>query len=433
MHANAMRSWLKQRALIEHPRFWAEFLGGLNPRGPQWKEALSFWLVLLLLLGLDQSIAGLWVFKYAGFWSADTLAHIRPAEKADRTAVVAITAREREQLLTGSSPIPSLALRRAICAVLRVKPQVLGVDLDTSQTELDIPRTSTKIVWARGIRISRQFTPTGEQLSVSPDYLLGQSNPEALSGLAVTPVTLDWSVRTIVTCYEYDRGKVMQTLTAALAAAAGQQLPNCSGQEKNFDVGAYHINYQYHRFTLADFAPNTLDGAALDRCLRGEGEWSESAVPNHPLSNQVVLLGGEYDPQDWHPTPYGLKPGVEVQAGVVEHLLQGSAARDIERLAESVLKFVLALVIALIHFRFRPVAALVVSLGLGCLVLIIGLLAARFTFYQANTVPFLVCIILEQLVVSAEKAQKGHGHAVDDGATDGGTAVAGSAFGSPNS
>jgi hypothetical protein len=386
-------------------------------------------LVLVALLVLSHSLARIWVFEYAGLWSTDALARLHPPENAQKTAIVAITADERNRLLSGFSPIPVINLQQAVCAVLRTQPKVLGVDLDTSHVELKaVPRTATKIVWARGIQISRQRTPAGEeQITVNQDYLLGQSNPDVLSGLAVAPVMPDWSVRTIPACYEYDEGRVMPTMIAALASAAGQPLADCYGKEKSLEVGAYRVHYRFDRFTLGDFTPQTLDRAALERCQRGEGEWADSAVSNHPLKGRVVLLGGEYDAQDWHPTPYGLKPGVEVQASLTEHLLRGSSGREIEDWMEWGSKFVLAMAIAWTHSRFRPVAALVLCLlGLGALVLTGGLLAVYFSAYRAATVPFLLGIVLEQMVTSAEKAQEVSTHAIGNGAAPVGAGVTGS-------
>jgi uncharacterized membrane protein len=120
-----------------------------------------------------------------------------------------------------------------------------------------------------------------------------------------------------------------------------------------------------------------------------------------------VLLGGEYDSQDRHPTPFGLRPGVEVVAGMTEHLLQDSSAKEMGLLKEIAFKLSLALLIAFIHSRLKPMAALLFSiLVLGTLVLAGNVLAVLFTAYRATTVPFLIGIVIEQLVTSAERAQK---------------------------
>jgi hypothetical protein len=421
-----MWSNLRRWALLDPPH---SLISELKPWGPEWRKAAWFWGILILLLVTGHQLARVWVFEYVGLWSADKLASLRAPEGATETSVVIITDDERRTLLSGNSPIPARNLRQAVCAILLEKPKVLGVDLDTSQVALTPPRTSTKVVWARGIKITRQHDASGKaELKVGPDYLLGKADPDVLSGLAVAPVMPDWSVRSIPTCYEYDRGRVMPTMIAALAnAAAGRPIPDCEGKEGDREVGAYAVNYQFDRFTLADFSPQRLDDRAIERCQRGEGEWSDAAASNHPLKGRVVLLGGEYDAQDWHQTPYGLQPGVEVLAGLTEHVLRGSSAYAIEDWMEWAFKIVLALMIAWIHSRCRPVAALLLSLmGLGALILTGGLLAVFFTAYRATVVPFLLGIILEQLVTSANKAQKGGEHITTRIAAPAGARITGS-------
>ena len=396
---------LKHWALLDHPHSLIE---ELKPWGAHWKRAVRFWVVFGMLLYLGHSLADVWVFEYAGLWSGDALAQLRKPEDAKRTAIVSITADERKKLLGGVSPIPARKLMQAVCAVLRVKPQVLGVDLSTAEVAPKELPAGAKIVWARGIEIVRDAAKN--KISVSQDKVLNQAFPAALSGLAVAPVMPDWSVREIATCYEYDTGRVMPTMTAVLAKAAGangHEVESCEKPE-GIEVGAYRIHYKYDRFTLGDFAPDAIDDAALGRCARGEGEWALSVSSSHPLQGRVILLGGEYDPQDWHPTPFGLKPGVEVMASLTEHLLAGTSGKDWEASAVWGAKALLAFAIAFIHCRFRPVAALLLSLiGLGGLIMGGGLLSLYYFPYRATMVPFLLGIVLEQLVTSAEKAQEG--------------------------
>lgn len=419
----------RQWALLDRPY---SLLAELKPWGTEWKRAVRFWTVLIVLLFISHLLAHLWVFEYAGLWSADTLANLRPAEKAKHTGIVAITLTEHDELLAGTSPIPARNLLQAVCAVLRVKPKVLGVDLDTAHVQIPVdklPHTSTRIVWAQGIQILHAVDMSSDgklrdKVEVLPDYVLGVARPPVLHGLAVAPVSSDWSVRTIPLCYRYHEGRIQQTMSAALLEADGGSETKCSEKEETFEEGAYRIHYSFDRFTLADVLPQKLNELELEQCQRGEGDWKDGVVSRHPLKGRVVMLGGEYDSQDWHQTPYGLKSGVEVQASLTEHLLQNSAGHEIESRMEWGVKLALALVIAWIHSRFRPVAALVLSLlGLGLLVLTGGVLAVYFSAYRATTVPFLLGIVIEQLVTSAERAQKGVPRADLVGTASGGTHI----------
>jgi CHASE2 domain-containing sensor protein len=395
-----MTAWrrLKAWALLRHPHSLPD---ELNPFGGNWRRAIRFWAVLVGLLFAGNWLSHLWVFEYAGLWSGDALLRLRPPRDASHTGLVVVTREERARLLGGASPIPPRKLMQALCAVLRVHPKVLGVDLATDEVPLsDLPKAP--VVWARGIRIDR----VGESIRVEQEAVLGGKHPAALNGLAVAPVMPDWSVRQIHFCYEYDKRRVMQTMTGALVMAAGSPVGLGCDRDEYAETGAYDVNYRFQRFTLSEFSPEKIDDAALAQCVAGTGDW-DAGSKGHPLRGRVVVLGGEYEAQDWHPTPFGLRPGAEVLAGLAEHVLSGASATDSLGWQKWGVKLLLALVIAWIHCRLRPVAALLVCvLGLAALVLCGGFIAVFLAGYRASTVPLLVGVILEQLVTSAEKAQE---------------------------
>jgi len=402
---------LKHWAFLPHPH---SLLVELNPFQPkdQRRRALRFWLVLAFLLGLGQSLSHLWVIEYAGLWSGDLLLKLRPPPAASRTGIVLVTENERRTLLGAGTPINPSKLLRAVCAVLRVHPQRLGVDISTADVPLEkLP--SQPVVWARGLLISRILDPQSDRsrIEVRQDEILGNKFPAALDGLAVVPVKPDWTARDIHFCYEYDTGRVMRTMVAALTRPDLSQPGQPCVREKFEQAGSYDVQYGFDRFTLSDFSPAELRDADLEHCIAGAGKWDPASAYarelTHPLKGRVLLLGGEYDPQDWHPTPYGLKPGVEVLAGFTEYVLHHGPGNQSGGWLKWPIKLLLALTIAWIHCRFRPLAALTLCLlGLGLLVLFGGLLAAYVAGYRAAMVPFFVGILLEQLVTSAEKAQE---------------------------
>ena len=402
---------LKNWALLPHPHSLIEELNPFGDKSQRWR-AIRFWVVLGVMLWLGNVLAHLWVFEYAGLWSGDALLRMRPPKDATSTGVVIVTAEDRLKRLGGVSPIPKDDMLRAVCAVLRVHPKQLGVDLSTAEVPIEkLPKQP--VIWARGVKILRE----GKSLRVEQDSVLGGKHPEARHGLAVAPVKPDWSAREIPLCYEYDEGRVMRTMVGALTKVTTSNIGEECRKEDHEEASSYDVNYQFERFTLADFAPEKLNATDLQQCINGVGDWdpkSPSAETSaHPLKGRVVLLGGEYDPQDWHPTPYGLRPGVEVLAGFSEYVLQGLHGGHLESWQKWGLKLILAFIIAWIHCRFRPVAALLLCLfGLGILVVSGGVIAAYVAGYRAATIPFLLGIILEQLVTSAAKGQEGVGNAV---------------------
>jgi CHASE2 domain-containing sensor protein len=389
----------------------------IKPWGENWKHGLLFWITLAVLLVLSDRLAHLWAFEYAGLVTSDAVAQLRsrlhPPEHAKHAAVIAITSYDRKELLGGTSPIRGDRLLHAVCAILRQQPRVLGVDIDTSQVSLpNLPKTRTKIIWSQGVKFMREEPPNQDKLQVKLDYVLGNEHLDLDTGLAVASASRDWSIRQIDRCYAYNKEQAGLTFVAALTAAyakgtsLGDRMASECREGESDQVGSYVVNYSFDRFTLSNFEQNALK-EDLSSCLNGHGEFSLNAQADYPLKDKVVLLGGEYDPQDWHPTPFGLKPGAEVEAALVEHLLQASQGRDIDAYLKWGIKVILAFLIVVIHSRLRPVAALLVSVFfLGSLVILGNVIAALITAYRATTVPFLTGIMIEQLATSAERAQE---------------------------
>ena len=389
--------------------------------GGSWKHVLRFVIILICLLFASVYLSQFWVFEYAGLVTSDAILKLRKPEPASRTAVVSITNEERKELLGDKlageperfvlSPIPSDLLLGSICSILRQRPKVLGIDLNTSEVHLKkLPRTKTRIVWSQSVRFAREWDSHGNglEVQVQPEVVLAGDQPNAPMGLAVAPVSRDWSVREIYRCYAFNQLQALPTFVAAIQAADEGKSPADCKQTEEEQIGSARIDYHFDRFTLHDLEPEPLPEADLQACLAGVGEFSDTASKPYPLAGKIVLLGGEYDTQDWHPTPFGMKPGVEIVAGMVEHIVGNKQGKDLDIVSEIGIKVALALLIAFIHSRLKPLAALLCStVVLAILVFAGGAIAALLTAYRATTVPFLLGIVIEQLVTSAEHAQEG--------------------------
>lgn len=390
--------------------------------GGSWKHVLRFVIILICLLFASVYLSQFWVFEYAGLVTSDAILKLRKPEPAMQTAVVSITNKERKELLGAKldgerfvlSPIPVDRLLGAVCSILRQRPKVLGIDLNTSEVHLEkLPQTKTRIVWSQSVTFERELDShgTGLEVKVEPEAVLAGDQPNASMGLAVAPVSRDWSVREIYRCYQFNQVQALPTFVAAIQAAEKGNSPAECKQTEEENIGSARIDYHFDRFTLHDLEPEPLLDADLQACLAGSGEFSETASQPYPLAGKIVLLGGEYDTQDWHPTPFGMKPGVEIIAGMVEHVVRHEQGKDLEIVPEIGIKVALALLIAFIHSRLRPLAALLCStVVLAILVFAGGAIAALLTAYRATTVPFLLGIVIEQLVTSAEHAQEGASH-----------------------
>jgi CHASE2 domain-containing sensor protein len=127
----------------------------------------------------------------------------------------------------------------------------------------------------------------------------------------------------------------------------------------------------------------------------------------NPLSGRIALLGGYYSQCDRYPTPFGMKPGVEIIGSAIETELATTPRIDIEGLETVGIELILAIVVAWIHHTFRPRYALLLTILVLSIVLIQASYEAfRFTAYRVGVIPFLVGIWIEQSFESAENAQR---------------------------
>lgn len=109
--------------------------------------------------------------------------------------------------------------------------------------------------------------------------------------------------------------------------------------------------------------------------LRGE-------VEPEALRGKIVLIGTTTPAlHDLFPTPFAATrrmSGVEIQANLLETLLQGIALRHPSSLFHLLLLLTLALAAAVIGFRFRPLKAFGLVAGLGVTYGLVGMLAFAF-------------------------------------------------------
>jgi adenylate cyclase len=94
------------------------------------------------------------------------------------------------------------------------------------------------------------------------------------------------------------------------------------------------------------------------------GDMGVDIAGDNPLRGRTVLIGGTFaDGRDVHRTPYGLMPGVEIQANIVHMLMTGSLVRPAGLLAGFVVQLVAVLLAGLIMVAMRPLWGTLVCLA----------------------------------------------------------------------
>ena len=239
------------------------------------------------------------------FRSSEVAAHdlwtrLRPARDS-RVALVLIHDADHRRLFGGSSPLDPRALVRLVEAVAAARPRVVGVDIETAESEysrLAIRTGGVPVVWGRSAVYSNLH---GHFLA--GDVLGGRRAP---SGLIVLKVDSDGAVRRYQRAYRTERGLVPSLPWALAQASRGRDLR--ASEEERFVTFAGGVR----RFEIA--ASDVL------RLARTPG-WGEDS----PLRDRIVLVGGDYAAQDEHDTPAGWMLGTAILAQVVDTEL---GARD---------------------------------------------------------------------------------------------------------
>jgi adenylate cyclase len=127
------------------------------------------------------------------------------------------------------------------------------------------------------------------------------------------------------------------------------------------------------------------------------GDAGVDIAGDNPLRGRTVLVGGTFaDGRDVHRTPYGLMPGVEIQANIVHMLATGSLVRPAGWLAGFTVQLVAVFLAGLVMVAMRPLWGTAVCLA-GALLL--GVPASYLAFSRGGYwVDFLLPVAVTSLL-----------------------------------
>jgi hypothetical protein len=357
--------------------------------------------VLLALIPLSDWLGKTVMLDPAAKWYLDWLLRQRDRRQEHFTRIIRIDTEDHKKVFDARSPLPSVALRQSVCALLRRGPAVLVVDLDTSnEREYQSFKNlnATNLVWARDA--TYVASGTGFKLAADP-VLGGQSEPPY--GIAVMPSGFDGRIREWTRFITID-GRPRPTLAwrAVVEYCNNSRRTGCPSQTELNTVSATPLNFyrdlDFETLNLSDFLTDSQGQFRPNDC--------DATQPDPRFENRIVLLGGFYSKADLHDTPWGTRTGVELVAMAIEQELEPEPLNHLALPFKWALKILIALGIAFIHCRFRPIPAVLATLGLlPPLILISGYLAFRLSDAELAVTPFLVGILIEQLVSGAEKAE----------------------------
>jgi hypothetical protein len=304
----------------------------------------------------------------------------RPVDGSN-VALVRITNDDYRDVFGGESPLNPTRLQALIDAVGAAKPRVIGVDLDTSHPRFaDLrPPAGVPVVWAHtdtGACAGREKCMVGRLL---PQPIRSGAVPDSLAGIALLERTSGGVLR----LYQRRIAGVAnaETFGTRVARVAGFSAP--SG-----DSRARLIPYRTTRWGWELPASEALR-------VGSEPWWRERS----PLRDKVVLIGGAYDAYpDFHDTPLGRLPGVDVWAHVVAGELNGGGARPPARPAVALLAFLEGIAIMLLfHWVGIRRGVLVALAGVPVVILASSFITTGSLAFWPYFVPVVVAVLLLQV------------------------------------
>jgi CHASE2 domain len=333
-------------------------------------------------------------FEYAALQADDDLvtrAAAKHPQVANDLRIVYINPSDFEKYFDGRTPYPIDPFYRMVCTLMRTRPAVLVVDLDTSHADFRrmplLPSNGVPLVWARAAR-------EDEHHRLVPEHVLGgrELSKGQLSGLTAVSPVLDWSIRSYPRRVDTIARNDNPSIHWAAVEAYCQRF-KCSGfsdeiSRSDRDGPAFDRYFTFARFSINEFNPTSCPVA--DK-------------PDGRLTDEIVIFGGSYSSADMHRTVFGDLTGAEVVALAIEHELNPSGSRLMTTGEEILLKLILAFCVLGIHTVFKPMPAMFVTVLILSLLIWQGVWLAYSVFgYRASVVPFLTGILIEQLTTSAK-------------------------------
>lgn len=321
----------------------------------------------------------------------DLLMRVRSGQQR-QVVTVRITDNDYRNYFHGKSPLDPEKLRKVIGAIAKGRPAIIGVDIDTSGPEFrefkpdpDWP----SIVWARGALYSHR----NERFQLLD--VLGNQYPEPSSGFVAFELDPDDTIRRYVRVRPANDGKA-DFLAPSFPWAIVRQLPNKRGtlQETQEELLIKFHGEPKHT-TGFNFDMETVLDAS-----EGEG-WRI----NGPLTDQIVLLGGDYGVQDEHKTPVGWMLGVEVMAQIIGTELAGGGGKAPSTFLRVSLAVFSSLLLVLILSSFKSHKKIILCILLIPLLAGISSYVAFRSLSQFPTFASILVIVLGYMIVQQVKKQ----------------------------
>ncbi len=336
--------------------------------------------------------------------SLDFLLRLREPVKPKYVWLVAITDKDYAdpKLFKKTSPLDSEQLRNVISAVANLKPRVIGVDVDTSDSRNVRPETKVPIVWGQ------RMTSAEDANERHTLPVLGNEQPQPAAnelGISAMPADADGAVRRYqrkipvaggeVDSLPWAVAKAFCRIIVADATAASDLKARC---QKILDSES---RKKYQRPLLLTFpepphsAVRVISASDVLRIAGNDG-WKN----NPTFRDGIVMLGGTFalSGDVSYKTPLGTRAGMQLFSDAIETELQGRPITPLNEVLMVIFELIGGYLLVAWHFVSKGWSAVTLRVTA---VPVLAMASSFFAFsslaYWANFVPVLAGVLIHEL------------------------------------
>jgi CHASE2 domain-containing sensor protein len=332
--------------------------------------------------------------------SLDFLVRLREPVRPKYVWLVGITDRDYAELFAKSSPLEPARLRELITAAAQLKPRVIGVDIDTSDSRGVRPETDVPIIWGQRI----MENPEPRERRILP--VLGNEQPQPGGdelGISALPADEDGSVRRYRRKIPVESGWVDSLPWAVTKAFCRKTVADSSSDELRTrceKILRSESLQKYQRPLLLNFSEprhtevRVISASDLLRTGSAEG-WQN----NPTFRDGIVMLGGTFPLSGdiSYKTPVGTRAGVQLFSDAIETELQQSPITPLNELLMVVFEIIGGYSLAAWHFVSRNWGAVVLRVvAVPVLAIASSFLAFSSLAYWVSFIPVLVGVLLHE-------------------------------------
>jgi CHASE2 domain-containing sensor protein len=361
-----------------------------------WKVSKTVLIVSLLTLVLD-TFGLLRGFETGAL---DWWQRLKTPKAPERVIVVGVTEEDfRDKgLFRGVIPLDPGIILELIRDIAQARPSGIAVDIDTGEWQMEDAKKALSalasiqcpVIWAR----DSYKGPGG--LREPLDVLGGAKPPLAKdTGLALLPRDQDGEVRAHQRMWKAaldGKGPFwLPSFPWAVVQAVNLKLAKQTDDRENLI-----LNFRGDFYNL-----DPIPASEVLQVGRNSGV-------DQRLKDKVVLVGNFYHAaRDQQSTPLGDLAGVQVMAEAVESELSGGGIRAVNEFRMLFAEIVIGFGLSYAHYRWKPRAALLISL---LAIVVVSPFASFIAFSSAamwvNFVPILTAVLIHELYDQAQERRK---------------------------